>query len=720
MRSAARGLAIVAAALLFVAMAPSVQAAGSKNLWPNGAPGNRANTEWRAASVTYGGGLLVRRTLIKSYMHAGEVLLLGSSAIGQGTSDILVWNPGLITGPIGGENVAAAPSFSCNAQRTGAQGQITSRAEELAGPETIPAGGVAGGYVPCHYTAPSTGIYDVAFVGPAGTGGTADGSVAGDVALTSLGDFSAAQGTSIAAWDATVRSGLSSTVDITGRVFTYYLALFTAANGRPVFPTMYAVTADGYRYQVDLRGMDPNGWLVYGNQLGFLDSDGATPLYHDAVAANAGSPGQLTNIQGGVTFQRPSFPLFFEPPSAAALAGLGIPASPTAPLMTGLTFSGNLAGNTSLVNSGGTFHYTSNVAGVYEIVVSRNGVNFDPTLPTNRSLRGARGAGAQSVVWDGKDNSGNFFPAGTFQVHANFHGGEYHFPMIDVENDTQGGPTITLLNPPGGVCPALTGGCKSGFYDDRAYKTLNGTVVDSGNTVGAELCGNNPPATAFADPINGYDTSSNQRAFGTGAGGNTNVPCTGAFGDAKGLDTWTYYASAGAVAILNLVPSASDIAVTKSVSNATPAVGTNVTFTVTAHNGGPNATTALQVTDLLPAGLTFVSAVATQGTYTSGTGVWDVGAVAVGATATLHIVTRVTGTSRVTNTARRSSSSPVDPNSANDSASATVTGSTIPGLPSNGVPSLPSLWPFVLAALLTVFAALLPRSRGRRPRDRAN
>jgi uncharacterized repeat protein (TIGR01451 family) len=692
-------------------LAPSVFAAGSGDLWPNGASGSRANTEWRAASVTYGGGLLVRRTLIKAYMQAGEVLLLGSSAIGQGSSDILVWNPGLVTGAIGAENVSAAPSFSCNAQRTGTQGEITSRAAELAGPDTIPAGGVPGGYVPCNYTAPTTGVYDVAFVGPDGTGGTLDGTVAADVALTNPGDFSTAQGTSIAAWDATVRSSITSTVNITGRVFTYYLTLFTGGNGLPVFPTLYAATGDGYRYQVDLRGMDPNGWISYGNQLGFLDSDGTTPLYHDAVAANTGSPGQLTNIQGGVTFQRPSFPLFFELPAPATLTALGIPLSPTAPVMTGLSFSGNIAGNTSLVNSGGTFHYTSNVAGVYDIVISRNGVNFDPTSPTNRSLRGSLPAGAQTVVWNGKDNSGNFFPAGTFQVHATFHGGEYHFPMIDVENDVQGGPTITLLNPPGGLCPPLTGGCKAGFYDDRAYMTLNGTVVDSTNTVGNVLCGNNPPATTFADPINGYDTSSTQRGFGAASGGNTNTPCTGSFGDAKGLDTWTYYVSGTSIATLNLVPAAADIAMTKSVSNATPAVGTTVTFTVTAHNFGPNPTASLQVTDLLPSGLTFVSASATQGTYTAGTGIWDVGVLAVGATATLHITATVTGTSAVTNTAHRSSSTPVDPNGANDSASSTVTGSTIPGLPNNGALPLVQLWPFALATIVTVAAAVGTRRR---------
>src|SRR5207302_381544 len=334
---------------------------------------------------SYGGGLLIRRTLVKAFVQSGEVLLLGSSAIGQGSSDILVWNPGLVTGAIGGEDVSAAPSFSCNAQRTGAQGQITSRAQELLGPDTIPAVGDDGGYVPCHFAAAATGVYDIAFVGPSGFSGNTDGTVAADVALTNANDFNAAQGTSVAAWDVTVRSNLTSPTNITGRVFSYYLALFTGGNGLPVYPTIYAVTADGYRYQVDLRGMDPNGWLVYGNQLGFLE--GVTPLYHDAVAdstSNAtGGPGQLVGIQGGVTFQRPSFPLFFEPPAAPAIAALGIPTTPTAPVMTSLAFVGNLGGNTSLLNTGGTFTYSSNVAGVYEIVISRDGVNFDPTLPAN-------------------------------------------------------------------------------------------------------------------------------------------------------------------------------------------------------------------------------------------------------------------------------------------------------------------------------------------------
>jgi uncharacterized repeat protein (TIGR01451 family) len=693
-----------------------VMAAGSSNLWPSGASGSRANTEWRTGS--YGNGALTRRTLVKAYMTAGQVLMLGSSAIGQGASDVLVYNPGLVTGPIGTETIPAVASFSCNTQRLlagapPAQGVIASRVEELAGPDSIPTAG-AGGYVPCHYAAPSAGVYNIAFLGPLGAASNTDGAVAADVALAAAGDFNAAQGTSIAAWDATVRANLASTVNITGRVFTYYLALFTGGNGLPVFPSIYAVTRDAYRYKIDLRGMDPNGWVVYGNQVGFLDSDGTTPLYHDAVANATGSPGQLTGIQGGVSLGLPSFPLFFEPPAPATIAALGIPAAPIAPVMSAISFAGTVGGNTSLVNAGGTFKFATNVPGVYDIVISRDGVNFDPTNPLNRSLRGVvNAAGVHTATWDGLDNSNAAFPVGSYQAHVSLHGGEYHFPMIDVENDTTGGPTITMLNAPGGVCPPLTGGCSGAFYDDRAYMTRNGTVVNSGNTVGTVLCGTTPPATAAANPITGFNSAGTQRAFGAASGGNTNVPCTGNFGDAKGLDIWTYNQSNTVIAPLVIVAAAADIRVRKSVSDPAPAVGAKVTFTIAATDLGPNNATGVQVRDILPAGLAFVSATPSAGTtYTAGSGLWNIGNLAVGATATLRIVATVTGTSRVTNVASRLAGTPPDFNPSNNTGRATVTGSTIPGLPNTGVPPVATWWPALLA--LVVVLAIVPwRKRGR-------
>src|ERR1700730_16605634 len=93
-------------------------AAGSANLWPNGAPGSRANSEWRTDS--YGGGVMLRRTLLHVYAQAGEFILMGSSARGVvsgGTvGNILAYDPGLVTGPIGTETIPGAASFSCNTQ----------------------------------------------------------------------------------------------------------------------------------------------------------------------------------------------------------------------------------------------------------------------------------------------------------------------------------------------------------------------------------------------------------------------------------------------------------------------------------------------------------------------------------------------------------------------------------------------------------------------------
>ena len=44
-------------------------------------------------------------------------------------------------------------------------------------------------------------------------------------------------------------------------------------------------------------------------------------------------------------------------------------------------------------------------------------------------------------------------------------------------------------------------------------------------------------------------------------------------------------------------------------------------------NAGPSDGTGIQVTDLLPAGVTYVSDSPSQGTYVSGTGIWTVGTI---------------------------------------------------------------------------------------------
>src|SRR5690606_24141609 len=94
-------------------------------------------------------------------------------------------------------------------------------------------------------------------------------------------------------------------------------------------------------------------------------------------------------------------------------------------------------------------------------------------------------------------------------------------------------------------------------------------------------------------------------------------------------------------AVVIVSPQLIDLSLTKTVSNATPNVGQNVTFVLTLANAGPSTATDIQVLDQLPAGVTFVSSTTASGQYDAATGIWTPQPVAAGATATLTIIARV-------------------------------------------------------------------------------
>jgi uncharacterized repeat protein (TIGR01451 family) len=116
-----------------------------------------------------------------------------------------------------------------------------------------------------------------------------------------------------------------------------------------------------------------------------------------------------------------------------------------------------------------------------------------------------------------------------------------------------------------------------------------------------------------------------------------------------------------------------DLALAKTVSNATPNVGDTITFTVTLSNHGPDTAKKVQVTDLLPAGLKFASAKPSQGTYVRKSGVWTVGPVTEIVAQTLQVRATVVSPGAQTNTASISHADQFDPNTANNTASATET-----------------------------------------------
>lgn len=281
------------------------QAEGSRNLYPSGATGFRANLEWRTSKYgpsTPVDNSLLRRTLLQVYAKKDEYILLGSSSVGLDSADILIY--GSKTGRVGNETLSNE-LFKCSDQRTLTgntiqQGRIRSRNQELAGPDTItdatsatPGLQVTNGYVPCYYKAPSDGVYYVVFHGRSGGSSDFDGTPTPNINLPN--NFQDPLGTSIAAWDVTVRSSLTSTTDINGRLFADYLAVYTGNNGRPIESVFYLVTKDGYQYKTALNGLDPNAFVIYGNEVGYYDSDGKTPLYHDVLGNN----GALATLQGG-------------------------------------------------------------------------------------------------------------------------------------------------------------------------------------------------------------------------------------------------------------------------------------------------------------------------------------------------------------------------------------------------------------------------------------
>jgi uncharacterized repeat protein (TIGR01451 family) len=111
---------------------------------------------------------------------------------------------------------------------------------------------------------------------------------------------------------------------------------------------------------------------------------------------------------------------------------------------------------------------------------------------------------------------------------------------------------------------------------------------------------------------------------------------------------------------VTLNPSYAVVTLTKSVSSLTPNIGSNDTFTVTASNSGPSASGQVVVTDVLAAGLTYVSSSTAMGTigHVGQTVTWTIPNLASGSSATAQIVVTVTATSTVTNTAAFAQTAP--------------------------------------------------------------
>jgi len=109
--------------------------------------------------------------------------------------------------------------------------------------------------------------------------------------------------------------------------------------------------------------------------------------------------------------------------------------------------------------------------------------------------------------------------------------------------------------------------------------------------------------------------------------------------------------------------------------NNTPTEGGTVIFAIEVTNNGAAQATNVSLTDLLPAGLTFVSSSVTQGTYNATTGLYNIGTLAAGGIATLTLEGTVdVGQSgnMITNITTAAAGDQPDPSTAGDDLEETI------------------------------------------------
>ncbi|MFN6569269.1 lamin tail domain-containing protein [Dendronalium sp. ChiSLP03b] len=627
-------------------------AEGSKELVADG--GYRPYLEW--ASTTTAG--ITRQTTLQVYVQAGEIVNLGSSVptSANGTNDIVYRSP------FGGQN------GSCDVLASGF-GLIDTLAKESAGP--LPS---AGGYTPCSFTATETGIYTVEFRAPNTTNNPPPRTT------NAVFPTDNSQNAGVAAWDITVKDSSNNTKK--GRVFTNYIAMNMGANASGNTPIalnskLYIQTKDGYRYETDMNGVDPFGFIFFANNRGYLDKTNNSTLYRSA----GGATDNNLNFAGNVRVQNPNVAdtatdithlVFFNRPDTITLSGLGIPLSPIIPAApTNFQFTGanGGSGNQTYVGVGGYFSFNSASSGSYQIIIDTNNDGiYDPS--SDRVLQNILSSGSNVVFWDGKDASGtNLQPLPSnapYNAQITTRAGEYHFPMLDAENNPLGFK-ITMENPPA-TFPNLTDqngqqiSSTTVYYNDNNYTTANGTSINLSGT----------GATNPRNASRGINSATGEHEFSNG------------YGDFKGIDTWTYFPSQAVLTPLVITTNQqANVKGTKSVrfltdndGSGTVTVGDSVEYTITYSNLNPGNSNAINfvIIDSLPSQLTFVSAAITAATagnnitrntsyYGSGA-VTNSGTLRVGDTITIKItatINNANGGNSISNQASATFNTPDNP-----------------------------------------------------------
>jgi uncharacterized repeat protein (TIGR01451 family) len=223
------------------------------------------------------------------------------------------------------------------------------------------------------------------------------------------------------------------------------------------------------------------------------------------------------------------------------------------------------------------------------------------------------------------------------------------------------------------------------------YATADGTAAAPGDyaaTSGTLTFAPGVTTQPIAVLVNGDTTLEPNETFAV----NLSAPANATITPGSGTGTGT---------IQNDDVGTADVGITKTAPGSAFFATQPLTYSIVVTNAGPNAANAVVVTDVLPAGATFVSATPSQGTC-SGTATitCSLGTIANGGNATISLKITPTAAGPLSNTATVSDAPQPDPNPSNDSATSSVTVQ-----PTSAIPMLDG-FAKILLAITTVLAGL--------------
>jgi len=246
-------------------------------------------------------------------------------------------------------------------------------------------------------------------------------------------------------------------------------------------------------------------------------------------------------------------------------------------------------------------------------------------------------------------------------------------------------------DPSNKVTPNTPGGPHSGPNDLQNYPVLSSAASGGGHTIVAGTLNSTPNhmflIQFFADPTadpTGHGQGQTYLGSTTVMTDNTDnasfnvILPTGAAVGSVVSSTATDITLVNAIPVNDTSEFSQDVPVTQApladmavgiaAAPEPVAVGTNLTYTVTATNNGPNDATGVTLTDTLPAGVTYVMASVSQGSFihSGNTVTANFGGVANGTAPTLTIVIQPTAAGTLTDSATVSANE-IDPNSSNNS-----------------------------------------------------